>query len=517
MFSHNNYIDNILYNKIVKLTVDKNVVRKEFTIELNLIDEETKKTLKRNLMIRLEDINSLVRNINNYNLIKTILLLPGPLPVFRFDDGIPTLSEGIDLFIRPFKQIFIFVDQGKDYIRAYEQMAKIKEFLFSTKSNSITKMDLHLSYTFNNTYFMKNKLKSILSHIENNKKFEVSKALENTPELNGTLENSIRKEYIRNEKRESPVYYSELNDLWDRLSKTNTKYENNSRYDSADVIQIRVKFENTGKEETIAFPHGMYIRLIDEKDTDIISVDDLKSGQKIAYMQSDTKESLDNFFIRNYSDYNNNTLEEIYEPFRCLGIFYKTVSKIDFSQDYSSSYFESLYWLKEEEKMQIYSDIHYLLEPIAPNILNLGDDIKNHFSRSIVWKFLADVDSELLVMAKEKFQTVGTITIDTVYGLALLFGLNYEESSFKGLMQSLNNGRNKYYFFDENNLLAIARMMHFCKISENYQTLTTIGKDIRTVLQYVGASLKRVVTGKTNYISDMDLIIEKNIMICTVL
>jgi hypothetical protein len=132
LFSHNNYIDNILYNKIVKLTVDKNVVRKEFTIELNLIDEETKKTLKRNLMIRLEDINSLVRNINNYNLIKTILLLPGPLPVFRFDDGIPTLSEGIDLFIRPFKQIFIFVDQGKDYIRAYEQMAKIKEFLFST-------------------------------------------------------------------------------------------------------------------------------------------------------------------------------------------------------------------------------------------------------------------------------------------------------------------------------------------------------------------------------------------------
>ena len=511
------YINKKLYNmEIVKFNFEYNPSFGEFNITVQAKSKENNDIVQRKMLIKLESIDNLIRNVNSYDFTRTILLLPGPLPIIRLDDEAPTISEGIDLFIRPFKCIVIFVNPGKDYIRAYDQVEKIKDFLFCDKNNSITKTDLKISYNLNTSIFMKNKLENILKNLRISKQTDTTEELENVPKINDTLSDIIRNEYIENEKEKSPSYYKELKDLWSNISMNKDYNRHDIKY-SNESIQIPVKFEKTGKEEIISFPKGTYIRLITEGDDNIIAVEDLKTGQRIAYMQSDTKESIDNFFIKNYSSYNNITLEEIYEPFKCLGIFYKTLDKINFFNDYVNNDFEQLYWLNAEEKQQLYNNIRFLMEPINQGTLDKGAYTKEYFKKSIIWKSLIDVDTEYLKILKDEFEKLQNITIDAIYGLALIFGLDYENSSFKGLIISLYEGRNKYFFFNEKNLLAIAHMMNYCKIAYSYESLTSMGKDIRTVLQYVGASLKRVISGNENYLNDMDLIIEKKVMICKVI
>lgn len=502
--------------EITKFEFNENGSGLSFEIIASLTVYDGKKYTSKKVTVELESMEELHRNINHYDFKNTILLLPGPLPILRFDGETPVISDGIDLFLRPFKKIIVFINQGENYVRAIKQIVTIKDFLFGSRDNPIAKKDLQISYQLNNSPEMRARFDKVFRRVAVSD--DSNGVPGNTFELQGTIDEPIREEFMENEAKVDTEYYRTLKELWGTISrsKTNTapspvKYEAPEEYS-----QIRVRYDLSGAEEYILIRKGTYVRLVEEGNNEIILVENLLPGQRMAYLKSDTRESLDNYFIRNYSSYSGITVEQIYEPFKCFGIFYNVLSKVDFSNNYSENDFAPLYWLSSSEKQQLYKNIQFFMEPVNNENTN-SEHIREHFKNSIVWEILTKTTTDLLRIAKEKFTLNFSINLDSLYVLAQLFGFDYGESSFKSLMSDLLSGKTKYFFIDENNLLAIARLLNHTLIIDNYENLTSAGKNIRTVLQHVGKSLNRVISGNKRYLSDMDLLIENKVTICTVL
>lgn len=487
----------------------------EFIITVDLGKSSDSKHIKKKIIISLESMEHLTRNINYYDFENTTLLLPGPLPIIRFDGEIPTLSEGIDIFLRPFKKIIIFVNKGNNYLRTAKQIETIRDFLFGDKTNSIAEKDMQISYSLNNS--LRDRLNLILKKHKIYEKLDIPELSDNAYKIQDTLDNTIREEYIENEKDVSQEEYKTLKDLWNTISakKDYTQYEAN-KDKTVEFVDIRVKFEENNRKEIISFRKGTYIRLVDSEDDDLILVEDIKPGQRIAYIESDNKESLDNYLIKEYSNYTVITIEEIYEPFKCLSIFYTTLSNIKFSESYSESCFDQIYWLSKSEKYQLYNAIHFLMELDSKKITNV-EYIREYFKNSVIWSSIAELDDECLNILKNDFILDDTINLRNLYSLALMFGLDYEYGSFNSLISTITSGKNKYFFLNENNLLAISYLINYNKITENYENLTDAGKNIQNLLQQIGKSLKRVISKNKKSLSEMDLLIEKKVMVCKVL
>ncbi|MHB1708609.1 MAG: hypothetical protein ACYCT2_03940 [Thermoplasmataceae archaeon] len=519
LFPQNNILTNLEVNnrEIIKFEFTENNLHHTFEIKVDVRDKGKSKVIQKKVTVTMEGIDSLYRNINYYDFKDTTLLLPGPLPIVKFDGEVPTLSESIDLFLRPIKKIIVFVNLGENYVRALEQIKSIRDFLFGNRSNRITDKDLKISYSLNNSIKLRDGFDQIFRKHKIAESFDSTNLIDNNMELQDTLDEQIREEYVENEEKVNPEEYKSLKNIWSTISLNKEYTPTTVKSDKPEeFVQVRVKYDRSGLEETISFRKGTYVRTLDEGDNEVVLAESLESGQRIAYLESDSKESLDNFFIRNYSSYSGITIEEVYEPFKCLGIFYKTLSKINFSENYSKSDFEPLYWLNESERYQLYERIRFLIEPIL-EATTCEEYIKEAFKNSLIWESLADVPINSLNMIKQRFALNPKISIDNLFGLALLFGLDYEIGSFRSLMNALLTGKSKYFFLDEENLLAVAHLINHALIAENYENLTAAGKNIRTVLQHVGKALKRVVSGNKRYLSDMDLLIEQKVMICTVL
>lgn len=504
---------------IIKIDIEKNPSGKLFEVKMSIKKNHEMNTFQKKVSISLASIDELYRNITGYDYKDTTLLLPGPLPLLRFDTEFPILSEGVDLFLRPFKKIVIFVNPGENFVRAREQVATITSFLYEDKGNAITAKDLLISRKLNNSHKLSDRIDLLLQKQSLLRKANsIEKPTEDKPDFEETLEDAIRDEFIENESKIDPEGYKSLRDIWSSISKNKTRVTSTtSGYDNAEeFLLIRVIYDRSNTVEDIPIRKGSYVRLVDDEDSESVLVEKLQSGQKIAYLKSDTRESIDNFFIRNYSDYSGITVEQVYEPFRCLEIFYATLSSVNFLKDYTKSDFENLYWLSETERYQVYEDIKFLMQIEKTENFSL-EVFREHFRNSVNWNALSLQTDDVLVRLKKAFTSTPTVSLKNLYELAVAFGLIYDFNSFKLLVSTLSSGQNKYFFLDENNLLVLARLLNYARVQNNYEDLTDAGKNIRTVLQLVGKSLRRVMSGRTRYLSDMDILIEQKVMICTIL
>ena len=469
---------------------------------------------EKKITIDLESMQHLYNNINYYDYTKTILLLPGPLPIIRFDTEVPVLSEGIDLYLRPFYKIVIFVNPGRNYNKALEQVTTIESFLFGDKSNRIAKKDLEISYNLNNS--LNEKIEPLFTLFNTTKESNVNQSDSNI-NIEDSLNDVITEEFLENEKNSNISDYKSLKEIWESIStkKEHTQPIVNSE-NPGDFLNILVRFEKTGIEEIISIRKGTYIRLIDNEEDELTLVEDIKPGERIAYMESESKDSLDNYLIKEYSGYLGVTLEEVLEPFKCLSIFYQTISNIKFSESYSIDKFMPLYWLNENERIELYEHIQYLTRSNNINISDAGN-IRTHFKNSTVWNFVSELEDKTLIRFKNNFTHKIELNINDLYYVATCFGFKLEKVSFRPLLKDLSDNRNKYFFRDEKNLLAISLLIHYNKIIENYEDLTDAGKNILKLLQQIGKSLTRVISNKKKAYNEMDLLIEEKVMVCIVL
>lgn len=153
------------------------------------------------------------------------------------------------------------------------------------------------------------------------------------------------------------------------------------------------------------------------------------------------------------------------------------------------------------------------------NNINISDaeNIRTHFKNSEVWNSLSELEDKSLIKLKKYFTSKSEINIKDLYYLATYFGFKLEEVSFRPLLKSLLDNKNKYFFRDENNLLAISVLIHYDKIIENYEELTDAGKNILKLLQVIGKSLRRVISNKKKIRTEMDSLIEEKVIVCTVI
>ena len=175
-----------------------------------------------------------------------------------------------------------------------------------------------------------------------------------------------------------------------------------------------------------------------------------------------------------------------------------------------------LYWLNENERIELYEHIQYLTRSNNINISDAGN-IRTHFKNSTVWNFVSELEDKTLIRFKNNFTHKIELNINDLYYVATCFGFKLEKVSFRPLLKDLSDNRNKYFFRDEKNLLAISLLIHYNKIIENYEDLTDAGKNILKLLQQIGKSLTRVISNKKKAYNEMDLLIEEKVMVCIVL
>jgi hypothetical protein len=427
------------------------------------------------------------------------LIIPGPIPFTTISEEDILIFHGYDALLLPFKNVIFFAYPGTNFKHILKQ-TKLYNDLLSENQTNISKRDLLFS-------------------IENTKRVRFN--LPPKPESNNvsTGENKIDtpidtafQEELLNESNVDENEREEirtLKEIWDNIKKNPAKFPPTflpNPLQPKEHINFCVEFES-GKREALSFPIGTLIRKKSGEKYILSSIDEILESDQIIYIQTDEREStLENYLLKTNED--EMSLEEILEPLLSLKSFYQTLNSLDFKKDYDETKLKKLNWLSPERKENLFNLFRVLLNK---NPLKL-QEASVYLSNSI-WKELIKPDT-LINIFSEAYKK---ITYSKLYELAVKMGLNYKENSFKMLCSTAINDQKHYSFHNENNLLVIGRLIGHHGIIENYQIINETGSKIRTFLQLVGFSIKRVTNDEGEPLNEMDNAIEAKLKKCTVI
>jgi hypothetical protein len=248
-------------------------------------------------------------------------------------------------------------------------------------------------------------------------------------------------------------------------------------------------------------------------------IEEIKAGQRIAYLKSEEKEGLDNYFIRNFGETKGWRLEDIMVPYTCLLYLYDALKNINWELEYDEKLFENIKWLDPIQKNTMFKAYKLLLLPSYKE--NDSDSLelsfKNIITESGIWKSLSNISSSAFKILKNNFEKrAGEMTYDKLYHLAKLMGLEYERNSFNALLSGLHSGGSHYFFHKSINLKIIGELIWDYKIITSYEDINNAGKNVRTVLELVGQSISRVISGKENPFNEMDQLVKRQLVLCEV-
>ncbi len=435
----------------------------------------------------------------SHDLIKNSeLIIPGPIPFTTIFEGDIIISHGYDALLLPFKNVIFFAYPGNNFKRILKQ-TKLYNDLLSENQTNISKRDLLFSIesTKNITRFnLPPKPKSNYIQTEEH-------------EIDTPIDTAIREELLNdsnvdeNEREEIRT----LKDIWANIRKKSNMVSSTTPLrpiQPKEHINLCVKFES-GLRQLLSFPIGTLIRKKRGEDYILSPIDEISENDHIIYIQTDERESVENYLLKVLED--EMSLEEILEPLLSLKSFYETLKSLDFKMDYDEIKLKKLDWLSPEQKENLF----YLFRELLTKNPLRSQEVSVYLSNSI-WKEL--IKPEILIRIFD--EAYKKITYSKLYDLAVKMGLNYKENSFKMLCSTAINDQKHYYFLDENNLLAIGRLIGHYGIIENYQIINEKGSKIRIFLQLVGFSIKRVINGEGEPLNDMDNAIEAKLKKCTV-
>jgi hypothetical protein len=471
-------------------------------------NEGVKTEMKMNIAV--VDFQNLQGGLRDFVIERTELIMPGPIPIFHFEDGIPVISKGYDILYRPFKRITIFSYPGDELNRCFSQLNNIQNLLVGPKSNKNVRRDIELSIDNNPSKFVVKVPVPFVpkDEMKTDDIFEL-------PDSN-FIDSSFRESQVQDIKAKDLEQGLELEDIWKNITRTSrpSQYNGQSINRIGDYVKMKIRFIGDNHEESIIMNRTSYVRIIIDGETEVMMVDSVKRGDRIAYIVGEEKESLDNLFIRSFSESRGWTIEEVLEPFTYLCLFYKVMNNY-FKTDSGRKSAEELYWLSPAQLGSMIEILSLLMDE-ERNDFEFHDAWNSLIKNSCVWKSLVGLKKEELESLRSVFLNQNGITIEKMHALAKSFGLNYNISSFKQIISRLNSGKRKYYFEEPNNLLALGNLVESEDIKNTYLDLTMAGKEIRTVLELEGFSISRVLSNTDNPINEMDSLIRKIMVICEV-
>jgi hypothetical protein len=466
---------------------------------------------KKKVKILCSDFSRLNNQLNRLDACNTDLLLPGPVPMFYFDDDTPKITRGFDVIYRPLRKIVFLTYPGNNLKRCVSQLNMMADIAVGPLSSPFVKNDLKTSLTNNPHMFT---IKE--GDLDKCPGEEVEIDFD-TPEDN-VVDSSVLMTFASSKSIDEINQVLTLNDIWKSISTTPSsaqkRYESNKEND---ILSIQVEFVQDARKDIILLNANTYVRkIVDGKNSEVLLSRNVQSGDLIAYLRSDDRESLDNLFIRSFSESRSWTLEQVLEPFTCLHYFYESIRRIDFEENFDELAFCNCYWLSIEQKRAVYDSLGLLLNNnIDP------EEFVVKFRKSVErfkhWQELGKLNDEGIRNLKTSFNLTKGIGPDKVHSIAVLFGLDYDVNSFKSLLSKLRTGGKHYYFQKPKNLLAIGKLIGYPGAFDRYDNLTEAGKEIRTVLELEGLSISRVISGNDNPMNAMDDLIRKRMVICRVL
>jgi len=301
-----------------------------------------------------------------------------------------------------------------------------------------------------------------------------------------------------------------LIDIWDSIQK-NTRTESQPHpfinHSSKEHMEFCVQYE-TNIRDIISFSIDTLIRKKDGDEYILLSVGELSEGDQIFYIESDERESVENYLLRTLLSEGELSLEKILGPLVALKSFYETIKSINIQKDYDENQMKKIDWLSPDQKKNLFN----LLSILLNKDFFTQEDNRNLFVLNSIWR---NIESERLIEIFEE----GTkkITHTKLFNLATEMGLKYKESSFKALCSTAINEHKHYSFQNEKNLLALGLLLGHQDIINNYQTINEKGVKIGTFLRQVGRSIQRVASGNGEPFNEIDMAIEGKKKKCTII
>jgi hypothetical protein len=462
-------------------------------------------THKFRLNIDLIDL-SLISHGSQEKIVKSRLLMPGPVPFQTISNGELCISQGYDALLLPFMEIVFFAFPGRNLQRIVKQFGLCKE-IFSKEPTRISNVDL--------LYSIENMKKSKRYEFPQKPSIDVITS-QDMADGDTVFDAAIRTELL-DESRASEDEKEEittLKEIWTRIGRKKPVSGIEYSKPSPDIspiqreqIILKIKFDD-GTEDSISFMSGTLIRKRSGEDFVLTQVDELVEDDEILYIESIERESIDNFLLRDFVQEKGISLEQIFEPFYCLRLFYETLNSVDYFGDYPAYTMKKMYWLNETQNMALFKMIQILLR--EPNLAEL--DTRLHDVNNI---YSGQLSSNQLTQTFTGRRN--QITYEKLFKLAQFVGLSLAKDTFKQYCTFAINEHQHYYFKQERDLLALGRLIGHQRIIDDYQIINSQGRDVGTILQIIGRSIARVTRGISDQFSEMDASIEGKVRRCTVI
>ena len=499
----------------------------EIIISLTLlIDPDVRpKRVEKKIKISLIDFSSLNARLPN-DIQNSYLLLPGPIPIFSFRKESPVITKGFDLLLRPFKRIIFFSYPGMNTKRLLDQIKLIDDLMGPDPNCEIALKDLSLSTS--------RMPKRLVVGIAGTPTIKIDTEIPDAITQDDTpLDSNIRSSIIKLIRSEGDIEIKQLSNIWETLTKRSEPHSSpGADFGSHDYERtaLTVSFGNTGQQDVIYLNSNNYVRVLSGTGDSYVLVSELEPGQEIVYLNSEDKDSIDNYFIKSFSEYADWSLEDILNVYTDLSNFIDVFQSIRPESEFNENDFRSINWLSRTEKQFLFRSIVLLISKTKELVDD--DDFFDQWQKVFenegnVWFKLSNLSHDQKKELKHHFESGSNYaTYAKISKLTKFFGLTVEESTFTTLLSSVYSKRSvsasgkkvaHYFFRDSRSLRAIGRLLGKQDIIENFDEINEAGVNIWKVLELVGHSISRVIEGKENPYNEMDQIIRDRMLICHII
>ncbi|MDD4523021.1 MAG: hypothetical protein PHW84_08960 [Methanosarcina sp.] len=431
---------------------------------------------------------------------KSKLIIPGPIPFTTVSSNEIIITQGYNTLLLPFEEIIFFAYPGRNFTRILSHIDLYKNLISNTNS-MIAKRDLSMSLE----YTCKSK------RIKYPDKPAIEKVLEYSCETDTPIDSFIRDELMNDETVEEEIKsdIKSIQKIWRSIVKQsgNICQTPSSTCSQQDQVSFLVSFENEDTEE-ISFTAGTMIRKEDNGEYVLSTVDELQEGDKIFYIQTEDRESIENYLLKLILK-DEIPIEKILEPLTALNSFYRVLSTINYRDNYDPLSMRKLYWLKPEEKESLF----YLIQNILYEDTLCTEKNIEQLYNSHTWSDYIPFERFTKIIGDGQKR----ITQKKMFLLATELGLKrYKESSFKQLCSMALRDQKHYSFYEDRNLLTIGKLLEHQGIIDDYLLINDEGKKIGSFLQMIAFSLRRVANGQTDPLNEIDISLEDKIKNCKI-
>lgn len=455
--------------------------------------------------------SSKIRQLSSEDIRNSILIVAGPIPFTTFSYGEVYLTKEFDILFMPFKEIIFFVYPGRNFRFLKKQLNIFKDLVSNTPTLCSTK-DLEFSI-LNSQSALINKLVSpksltIVPLNESKKGLDNGSKEINEIILNEILDESKSDSYDKYEIRKIKEIIHSVEKNYNRFTDEQIDLIGSPDLIDKEMIKFKAMFDDE-TIDVISFHRNKLLRKISNHDFILTPAYTLSIGDEVLFIQTSSRESIDEFILKILNEDESDLLKRIFEPLICLNLFYTALLSIpSFNKFSESSSFNKLYWLTISEKQFIFNLMKLLLNNNSslPQIEQLMLDDENN-----IWYKIITSKELMNILSKNDFR----INYETLYEITKFAGFSLVANTFETYCKGEINKH--YYFRDKNNLLSIGKIIGNKNIIENYIQINESGEKIAVTLRMIGQSVSRVVSGNSDQLNEMDALIESSIKKCKIL